>query len=39
MLEKINEKKIMGIKTIIDSNIINFTILDFSKPRTLRTKF
>ncbi len=29
----------MGIKSIIDSNIINFTILDFSKPRTLRTKF
>ena len=37
--ENINEKKIIGKNNIRDSNIINFIMLDFSKPRILKTRF
>ena len=35
----INEKKIIGVNNIKDSNIINLIMFDFSKPRILKTKF
>ena len=37
--ENINEEKMIGINSIIDSKIINLKILDFSKPKILRTRF
>ena len=37
--ENINEEKITGINSIIDSKIINLKILDFSKPKILKTRF
>jgi hypothetical protein len=37
--ENINEEKIIGINSIIDSKIINLKNLDLSKPKILRTRF
>ena len=37
--ENINEEKMIGINIIIDSKIINLKILDFSKPKILKTRF
>ena len=34
-----NEKKIMGINKTSDSNKIRIVMLDFSKPRILKTRF
>tara|TARA_B100000886_G_scaffold185850_1_gene127496 strand:+ start:1856 stop:2092 length:237 start_codon:yes stop_codon:yes gene_type:complete len=34
-----NEKKIMGINKTNDSNKIRIVMLDFSKPRILKTRF
>ena len=39
VIENINEKKIIGINSIADSKIINLIILDFSKPKILKTRF
>ena len=38
-IENINEEAIIGINRINDSKIINFIILDFSKPKILKTRF
>ena len=38
-MENVNEEKIIGINNTIDSKIINLKILDFSKPKTLKTRF
>ena len=37
--ENINEKRIMGIKSIIDSNTINLKISNLSRPKILKTRF
>ena len=39
VIENINEEIIMGKNSINDSNIINFIMLDFSKPKILKTRF
>lgn len=39
MTANINEKIIIGINSIKDSNIIILIILDFSKPKILKTRF
>ena len=38
-IENINEEVIIGINRISDSKIINLIILDFSKPKILKTRF
>ena len=38
-MENINEEVIIGINRINDSKIINLIILDFSKPKILKTRF
>ena len=38
-IENINEEVIIGINKISDSKIINLIILDFSKPKILKTRF
>jgi len=38
-IENINEEVIIGINRINDSKIINLIILDFSKPKILKTRF
>ena len=38
-IENINEEVIIGINRINDSKIINLMILDFSKPKILKTRF
>ena len=37
--ENIKEVRIIGIKSIKDSKINNFTMFDFSKPKILKTRF
>ena len=39
VIENINEEIIMGKNSINDSKIINFIMLDFSKPKILKTRF
>ena len=39
IIENINEEIIMGKNSINDSKIINFIMLDFSKPKILKTRF
>ena len=38
-IENINEEVIIGTNRINDSKIINLIILDFSKPKILKTRF
>ncbi len=38
-IENINEEVIIGINKINDSKIISLIILDFSKPKILKTRF
>ena len=38
-IENINEEVIIGINRINDTKIINLIILDFSKPKILKTRF
>ena len=38
-IENINEEVTIGINRINDSKIINLIILDFSKPKILKTRF
>ena len=37
--ENNNDENIVGINSINDSNTINLMILDFPKPRIVKTKF